>query len=330
MPKLQFGRLPARVGDRRVGEGLADDGHRHAVHLLHHEGLEDGIAEIGGLDVLGDDVDLAGEILFLDFLDAGLAIGRFPVQGHDIDPERLAGVDHVLRVAPQRRTGTLPRVAAVEQQRAGAIGLHALDQRRQVGETADLAIGFRCLLEIQEGEGMRVDGVRLETKMLEEVLADQMRHLAELVAETEIDARLAEIDRQQLGMAVGDVQQADVAKFRQVVHLGSTLFGQRQFAVQRHAAGGSHCQDLEKLPTIHAHVYPLKTKFWQSHNSALVKPKKCPASSPAGPITQTQSLLTGDSGSIRKATTWVISSGVSQLCRPKRGMLVHALNALEL
>jgi hypothetical protein len=35
-------RLPARVGDRRVGEGLADDGDRHAVHVLHHEGLEHG------------------------------------------------------------------------------------------------------------------------------------------------------------------------------------------------------------------------------------------------------------------------------------------------
>jgi hypothetical protein len=52
----------------------------------------------------------------------------------------------------------------------------------------------------------------LRPKCLRKCLADQMRHLAELVAETEIDVRLAEVDRQQLGMAVGDVQQADVAE----------------------------------------------------------------------------------------------------------------------
>jgi hypothetical protein len=79
---------------------------------------------------------------FSSILDPGLAVGRFPVQGHHIDAERLAGVDHVLGVGPQRRAGALPGVAAVEQQRARAAGLHALDQRGQVGEAADLAVGL--------------------------------------------------------------------------------------------------------------------------------------------------------------------------------------------
>jgi hypothetical protein len=43
--------------------------HRHAVDVLHHVGLEHRVAEVGGLDVLGDEVDLAGEVLLLDFLD---------------------------------------------------------------------------------------------------------------------------------------------------------------------------------------------------------------------------------------------------------------------
>jgi hypothetical protein len=33
MPKLQFGDKVARVGDRCVGKGLADDGHGHAVDV---------------------------------------------------------------------------------------------------------------------------------------------------------------------------------------------------------------------------------------------------------------------------------------------------------
>jgi hypothetical protein len=41
--------------------------------------------------------------------------------------------------------GALPGVAAVEQQRAGAAGLDALDQGGQVGEAADLAVGLAAL-----------------------------------------------------------------------------------------------------------------------------------------------------------------------------------------
>jgi hypothetical protein len=143
-------------------------------------------------------------------------------------PSSLAGVDHVLGVGPQRGAGTLPGVAAVEQQRARAAGLHALDQRGQVGEAADLAVGLRRLFEIQVGEGVGLDGVRLDAEVLEQLLADQVRHLAELLAETEIDVRLAEVDRQQLGVAVGDVQQADVAELGQVVEFGGALLGQRE------------------------------------------------------------------------------------------------------
>jgi hypothetical protein len=84
----------------------------------------------------------AGEVAVDDLLHPGRAIGEFPVQGHDIDAEQLAGVDHVLALRPQRQAGALPGVAAVEQQRARAAGLHALDQRGQVGEAADLAVGL--------------------------------------------------------------------------------------------------------------------------------------------------------------------------------------------
>jgi hypothetical protein len=175
------------------------------------------------------------------------------VQRHDVDAEGLAGVDHVLRVGPQRGARALPGIAAVEQQRTGTARLDALDQGCEVCEAADLAVGLCRLVEIQVREGVRVDGIRLEGEMPEQRLTDQVRHLAELVAKPEVDIWLAEVDRQQLGMAVGDVEQADVAVTGQLIHPGGSLFGQRQFAVQRHAASRCHRQHLEKLTTIHAH-----------------------------------------------------------------------------
>ena len=42
----------ARVGDRRVGEGLADHRERHAVHRAQRVGLEHRVLEIRGLHVL--------------------------------------------------------------------------------------------------------------------------------------------------------------------------------------------------------------------------------------------------------------------------------------
>ena len=192
-----------------------------------------------------------------------------------------------------------------------------------MGEAADLAVGLGGLFEIQVGVGVGLDAVGLEAEVLQQVVADQVRHLAELVAEAEIDVGLAEVDRQQLGVAVGDVQQADVAEPGQVVQLGGALLGQRQFAVQAHAAGSGDGHDLEEFAAIHAHGGSFEMLFRPGR-------KKTRRVAPAGLTTQIQSLLTGDSGSTRKATMWVICSGVSQLCRPKRGMLVQAVKALEL
>jgi hypothetical protein len=101
----------------------------------------------------------------------------------------------------------LPGVAAIEQQRTGTGGAHLVDQGLQMGETAYLAVGLRGGLEIQIGKGMGVDRSRLDAVVFQEVLADQVRHLALGSADTEIDIRLAEPDRLELRMGVGDVHQ---------------------------------------------------------------------------------------------------------------------------
>ena len=73
--------MVARVGNRRVGEGLADDGDLNAVHFLHDVGLEHLVAEVVGDDVLRDEIHPGFlEIVVDDFHDAVSAKHRFPVR----------------------------------------------------------------------------------------------------------------------------------------------------------------------------------------------------------------------------------------------------------
>ena len=122
----------ARVGDWRVGKGLANDGARNAIDFPHDIRLEHRVAKVIGLDVLGNEVNLALKVLFNDFLHAFHSEREFPVTRHHIHAEQFCSVHHVLSVGPEGRTGPLPCVAAVQQQGAWTAGLHALDQRRQV------------------------------------------------------------------------------------------------------------------------------------------------------------------------------------------------------
>ncbi len=178
---------------------------------------EDLVLEVGRDDVLREELDAALEIALDDLLHALGAVGHFPVRGHEVDAEQLGGVDHVLGVGPQRGRRTLPGVAAIEQQRAGTRGLEPLDQRRQVREAADLAVGARRLREVEVGEGVRLGRAGTDAEALEQRLADEVRRLAQGVADAEVDARLAEAHRLQLRVAIGEVQHADVAEARHVV-----------------------------------------------------------------------------------------------------------------
>jgi hypothetical protein len=142
-----------RVGDRRIGKGLADDRDRHAVDRADRRRLEHRVAEVRRLDVLREELDRA-ELLLDRLLHSLLAVGELPVPGHHVDAEQPTGRDHVGALRPQGGPRALPGVPAVEEQRAGAVRAEALHQRRKVRETADLAVGARRALEIEEGERM--------------------------------------------------------------------------------------------------------------------------------------------------------------------------------
>ena len=109
-----------------------------------------------------------------DLLDALRAESEFPVAGHDVHAEQLAGIHHVLAIGPQRGGGALPGIAAVQQQRAGTLRAHLVHQGFQVGKAADLAVGLGGLGEVEISEGVRLERCRAGCRMLEQFLADQV------------------------------------------------------------------------------------------------------------------------------------------------------------
>ena len=64
---------------------------------------------------------------------------------------------------------------------------------------------------------MRVARSGRDAEVAQQGLADQMRRTSRGVAQAEIDARLAEVRRQQLRMTIGEMQQMHVAEARHVV-----------------------------------------------------------------------------------------------------------------
>ena len=86
-----------------------------------------------------------------------------------------------------------------------------------MGKATDLAVALGGTLEIEIAEGMRLGRAGTNTELLEQRLAHQMRRAVETTGHTQIDTGLAEIHRQQLRMAVGEMQQRHIAKAGQVV-----------------------------------------------------------------------------------------------------------------
>ena len=91
----------SRIGNRRVGECLADDRDRNAIDMLDHVGLENLVAEIVGLDVLRNEIHFTLEIVVHDLFDPLRTQRKLPVTCHHVDAQQFAGVHHVLSLGPQ-------------------------------------------------------------------------------------------------------------------------------------------------------------------------------------------------------------------------------------
>src|SRR3954466_203337 len=255
---------PLRVGDRYIRKRLADNGNARAADLLDQGRLEYaagsrierlGVVECGLFreeDVLRQELALEALEIVAERL---LAIGEFPMASHCLDAEQVCGLDHVGAVHGVGQSAALPQIAAVEQQRAPIPGLasQAVDQRLEMCEAAELAKTQGRLLEIETGEGMGVGAVALDAEPLQKSAPDEMRRLTCQRADPDVDARLAEMNWQQLGMRIGDVQDARIAEALEIVHAGA--LGSPRDPRPR---GRKPCSagELEKTPAADGHVPP--------------------------------------------------------------------------
>ena len=133
--------------------------------------------------------------------------------GHGIWLEQLHALDHVHAVGLQRCIGTLPGVAAVKEQHlvVAAIGADRLDQRRRAVEPAELAVCPRQVDIIDHGVGIGIGAALLDIEVIEEFLRNQVRRNAGIGANPDVGVRRTEVDRLELGMAVGEMQQRHLA-----------------------------------------------------------------------------------------------------------------------
>ncbi len=208
--KTPFRDHPARIGDRRVGKGLAED--RDACPGLvenlvggKHRLLPFGVANVERQERIAE--------LFRQLLHPLLAVGELPMARHGVGLQQLDAVDHVLALGAQRAERALPRVAAVEKQHAvlSAPGSHRLDHGCGAVEPADAAVA--------SGEGSKIVGrervgrgrTRRNAELAQEIAAAQMRRQSPRLADADIGGRLAQIDRHELAVQVGHVQERDIA-----------------------------------------------------------------------------------------------------------------------
>ena len=240
----------ARVGDRRVRERLADHRDGHAVDLAQHGGREDRIPEVERAHVVGDEVDRALELALDDLADALGAVGELPVPGHHVDTEQARRLDHVLPSRPQRGRRALPRVAGVEQQRAGPARVQTLDERGEMRETPDPPIRRRRAREVQMRERVCLARAGGDTEVAQQPLADEMGRSIRRSAHAEVGAGLAVIRGDELRVAVREVQQAHVAERRRIVErVGCRLRASR---MQRESRDGRRREKPDELASRHA------------------------------------------------------------------------------
>ncbi len=176
------------------------------------------------------------------------------MRAHHVHAKKLAGIDHVLAIGPQRCGGSLPGVATIKEEGLRSICPYPLDQRGQMRKSTHLAESARGLFEIEIGGGMRHGGPCRDAIGLEQGVPHQMRHLAAHAGHPQIHTGLAKIDRRELRMTVGEVHDADIAKLRNVIELvapgGSTG---RTCPGAKHSAGRTGRHDIEKLASIELH-----------------------------------------------------------------------------
>ena len=102
--------------------------------------------------------------------------------------------------------------------------------------------------EIQMCKGVGACAAAWDRKMLKHSGAYQVGRPAPRLPGAEVDARLAEMDRQELRVDISDVQQRKVAESRNIVELGSALRVARARS-QRRARRSGEREEPEEIPS---------------------------------------------------------------------------------
>src|SRR6516162_8952664 len=84
-------------------------------------------------------------------------------------------------------------------------------------EAAELAETLRRFLKIERGEGVGLRAVGADPEAVEKGFCNEMRRPAQHLADPDIDARLAEINRPELRVNVGQMQDARIAEAFEIV-----------------------------------------------------------------------------------------------------------------
>ena len=84
-------------------------------------------------------------------------------------------------------------------------------------EFAHFSIDSRRFGKIQMGKGIGIAGTLLDAEKIQECPPCFVGWTAMRTANTDIGRRLPAINRQQLGMAIGDMQQSDITEIRRGV-----------------------------------------------------------------------------------------------------------------
>ena len=169
---------------------------------------------------------------------------------HDVDAEPVAGPDHVLAPGPERGARSLPRVPSVEQQRVtfADLGAQALNQCLEVSEPPDLAVFSGRLREIEITERVPETRIGRYARRVEQGFAHEVRRPAPRITDAEIDIGLAEIDRQQLRMAIGEMYQARLPERRRGIKV---LVPRTHRARGRSGCDSGDGQDSQEFSSVH-------------------------------------------------------------------------------
>ena len=197
-------------------------------------------------------LDVAGKERKPELLDELLdplgTIGELPVRGHGVDTERVHDAYHVGATALQRGIAALPGVAAIEQQHlARALGANRPDQSGEPIEATHPTVGPGKAVEVGAGQGIGVVGAAPDPVIRQQPLTHEVRRQALGVSYADVDRRLAEIDRHELGVQVGEVEQSDLPHRREAQQISLRRTAALRGSADGRASGRHRGQALNQL-----------------------------------------------------------------------------------